>query len=145
MVGCLDDQSGSNGPGESDGRTHNDSKKSTDTGTEMTIRETRFEILDIRASNAEESASLAFDGGRITGTGTIRGNNGCYTARIDEIAVEDETLVAGVESFEDATEDQDCTQTIVIIEYRVTIEVDDPVTAVTITHNGEVVATAERS
>lgn len=102
--------------------------------------ETDFEIID-ESRTGPESASVTVDDGTVTVTGTIEGNNGCYTARLAEAVIEDDALVVRIESYEDADENQDCTMAIIYLEYRTTIERRGEVPeTVRVEHNGEPVS-----
>jgi len=106
--------------------------------------ETGFEIVD-ESGTGPESASVTVEDRTVTVNGTIRGNNGCYTARLAETTIEDDALVVRIESYEDADEDQDCTMAIVYIEYEATVEVHgEGPGSVLVEHNGERV-TVEKS
>jgi len=108
------------------------------------IMETGFEIVD-ESGTGPESASVTVEDRTVTVNGTIRGNNGCYTARLAETTIEDDALVVRIESYEDADEDQDCTMAIVYIEYEATVEVHgEGPGSVLVEHNGERV-TVEKS
>jgi hypothetical protein len=112
--------------------------RQNDNGNEGSdIVETRFEIIG-ESGTGPESASVTVEDGTVIVTGTIRGNNGCYTARLAETTIEDDALVVGIESYEDADEDQDCTMAIVYIEYEATVEVHgEGPASVRVEHNGE--------
>ena len=116
-----------------------------DTDQGSSIMDTRFEIVE-ESGTGPESASVTVDDGTVTVTGTIRGNNGCYTARLAETAIDEDALVVGIESYEDADEDQDCTMAIVYLEYEATVEIRGEVpTSVRVEHNGERVTIDESS
>ena len=115
-------------------------------GNEETRHETRFEVLGVDESEAAESATVEFEDRTITVVGTVVGNNGCYTARLGGTTIEEGTLVVRVESYEDADEDEVCTQALVGIDYESVIEFDgEPPAVVRVEHNGETVATERRS
>lgn len=131
VAGCLGGPTRSDGSGDGDGSS---------------VRDTSFEVLEVRSSGEEERASVAFEDGSITVTGTIGGNNGCYTARLADATIGDGALTVSVESYEDAGEGRDCTQALVVIEYRATVTTDGtPPASVTVEHGGDVVSSAYRS
>lgn len=106
---------------------------------------TEFTVLD-SSHSGEESASITFGDGTVVATGTIRGNNGCYTARLGDVTMENDSLVVGIESFEDAEEDMGCTAATIYIEYEATVEISgDRPSSVRVDHNGEPVTTAQAS
>ena len=109
------------------------------------VRETHFEILDTDASY-EVSASVAFEDGMVTITGTISGNNSCYTAKLGEVTIVDRTLFVGVESYDDADEDEGCMEVLIGIDYEALIEIEGELPdTVTVEHDGEEVTTERRS
>jgi hypothetical protein len=113
----------------------------TDQGSD--IMETNFELVE-ESGTGPESAAVTVDDGTVTVTGTIRGNNGCYTARLAGAAIEDDALVVSIESYEDAEDDQDCTMAIIYLEYEASVEIRGEVpTSVRVEHNGERVAIEE--
>ncbi|MEF8841333.1 MAG: hypothetical protein V5A62_06860 [Haloarculaceae archaeon] len=131
VAGCLGGPTRSDGSGDGDGSS---------------VRDTSFEVLDVRSSSEDETTSVTFEDGTITVSGTIGGNNGCYTARLADATVGDGTLTVSVESYEDAGEGRDCTQALVVIEYRATVTTDgNPPASVTVEHGGNVVSSAHRS
>ena len=151
VAGCLGGPSGSGSADpDDDGQDGDDTAEPTATASEPTeptatdggsaVRDTSFEVLDVRSSDEDETASVAVEDGTVSVTGRIGGNNGCYTARLAEATLADETLVVRVESFEDTTVERDCTQALVVIEYRATVAIaGDRPTSVTVEHNGETV------
>lgn len=151
LAGCLDDaaerdEGDAAEPNGSDGAEDDDGDTDDAEGAEKpTIRETRFEVGDVDESDREESASVAFESDTITVAGAITGNNGCYTARLADARIEDDELVVAVESYEDADEDEMCTQALVAIEYEAVVEVDGELPgSVRVEHDGEHVITEER-
>lgn len=145
-TGCLGGPIRSDGSGENDGQDGGTPSGATATDDGPTVRDTSLEVLGVRSSSEDERASVTFEDGSVAVTGTIGGNNGCYTARLAGATIVDGTLTVNVESYEDAGEEQDCTQVLVAIEYRATVEVDGtPPASVTVEHDGDVVSTGRRS
>lgn len=149
LAGCLDDvadrdDGGAAEPNASDAEDDDGDTDDADGPEGSTIRETRFEVRDVGESDRDESASVAFEGDTITVAGTITGNNGCYTARLADARIEDGELVVAVESYEDADEDEMCTQALVAIEYDAVVEIDGELPgSVRVEHDGEHVTTEE--
>lgn len=125
-----------------DGLSDNDEDRNPNTDADG-VRVTRFEVLGFEL-DYEVSASVTFKNDVVTITGTIMGNNSCYTARVGEVAIENRTLFVNVESYEDADEGEACLEADHGFEYEAVIEFDraSP-TSVTVKHNGEKVTTAQ--
>lgn len=150
--GAVDDQddsdmtdSGSNDSstdGDGDGTDDSDMNTSDDDPDLGTgIGETTFQLVD-EHSDADPSASVTVEDGTVTISGIITGNNACYTARLDQAVIEDDTLIVNIESYEDADEGMGCASVIVYIEYEATIEVEgDSPESVRVEHNQEEVTT----
>lgn len=151
LTGCLGNQGGGF-TNTAEKTTVSDGGESTPTesncpdnqGSEeqMTICETQFNVLNHSAE--DESASVDFMDESLAVTGAIKGSNGCYTARLNDVRIADRQIVVSVESYEDADEDMDCTMAIIFIEYEVDVKITgDSPTTVSIEHNGEVVTTEQ--
>lgn len=109
------------------------------------IREKQFTTLGTDYE-VEVAASVTFETDSIIITGTIRGNNTCYTARLDTVTTENGTLLVNVESYEDADENEGCRDAEIGIGYETTIEFDGELpTTVTVEHNGEKIRTEHPS
>lgn len=132
--------------GDTSDRTNTDDSSEDERGTtEQTLFEAHFEVLS-ESYEGEESASVSFDEDTVVVTGIIMGSNGCYTARIDEARIEDNTLAVSVESYENAEEGQDCPTAHIYIEYEATFTLQrDLVESVRVEHNGEHVTTDQSS
>lgn len=74
----------------------------------------------------DEAASVAFDrdGGTVTVTGTIWGNDSCYTAVLSAVRLEGASLTAVVASESDADPDTACAECITQIQYEATVQLD---------------------
>jgi hypothetical protein len=102
---------------------------------------TRFDVLDERGSG-ERQASVTFDDGAVIVTGIVRGDNGCYTARLGAAVVDDGRLVVDIESYEDAPGSSGCTGALVFLEYEAVVELrNGPPASVRVEHDGERVTT----
>ena len=71
-----------------------------------------------------DDASVAFDGSAVAITGTIWGNDACYTATLAETRLEDGTLSVVVASTSDAGTDTMCAQCLTEIDYEVDVAFD---------------------
>lgn len=101
-----------------------------------------FRVLSDNPSTAEEAASVTVEDRMVTVTGTIVGNNSCYTARLDETTVEEGRLVVRIASYEDADANEGCADALIGITYEASVEFEsEPPTSVRVEHNGEPVAT----
>jgi hypothetical protein len=107
-----------------------------------TVRDYSFEISG-REGSGEEGATVSAEAGTVTVAGTIVGNNGCYTARLDAVEVTDDRLTVAVASEEDAPTNGGCSAALVYLDYRARVEMAGrlPI-AVTVEHDGEHVTTA---
>ena len=96
-----------------------------------------------------DDASVSVGDGEVTVTGTIWGNDACYTAVLADVRVESDTLVVVVGSEREGGTDRMCAQCITEIDYEVTVAfVGDPFEGVEVRHDhgdgGSTVATADR-
>jgi len=109
--------------------------------------ETHFVIRRIEfVGTPSGTATIAFGERSVTVTGTIPGSNSCYTARLDAVTIDDDTLHVRIESFEDRGENDGCYTGIVGIDYELRVERDSPLPArVSVEHNAEPVETDRRS
>ena len=71
-----------------------------------------------------DDASVAFDGSAVAITGTIWGNDACYTATLAETTLTDGTLTVVVAAESDAGTDTMCAQCITEIDYEVDVAFD---------------------
>jgi len=110
---------------------------------ETVVCETHFGLLDERGDGAE-SASVSVGGPSVAVTGTAVGNDGCYTAALDEVTVDGDTLVVAVESYADAPPDGGCSGALVFLEYEAAVELrGEPPEAVRVDHDDRHVTTVE--
>jgi len=123
LAGCLDRVR----PAAPDG---SDSPTGTST-PEPAIAAQAFQVTGIRSGGSGEEASVSFEDG-VTVTGTITGNNGCYTAVLDAASYgahggTDRVLVVDVRAKEETPEGGGvCTQALVDISYEATFELTGP-------------------
>ena len=103
---------GSNDPTENESkeveeRNVNENEEDATDGTlPERVKEVSFEVFEVENGTGEESASVSFENDRVFIRGTIRGANGCYTARIADVSLSDDEHTIAVESYEDADEGQ---------------------------------------
>lgn len=71
-----------------------------------------------------DTASVAFDDSAVAITGTIWGNDACYTAQLAETRRDDGTLTVVVAAVSDAGTDTMCAQCITEIDYEVDVAFD---------------------
>lgn len=132
FAGCLDgsevNPSGENETGDGDTRV---------TGVS-------FEVERVECGRGENGATIALeDETEVEITGTIRGRNGCYRARLDEsgTAIADGTLTVAVKSYDGSDGDRLCTECLTDIAYEARIETGGPgPETVVVEHDGEAVA-----
>jgi hypothetical protein len=148
VAGCLGTQNtmdNSNDPKEGEETTDTETNDSADgggPGTTSTL-EPDLEILNIEyTGDSNGSASVAFEDHTVAVTGTILGSNSCYTARLDAVRIDDQTLLVQIESFEETAKHEDCRAATVEIEYEMNVEIPGALpAAVRVEHNGEHVMT----
>ncbi|MFW5928928.1 MAG: hypothetical protein ACOCT0_00705 [Halobacteriota archaeon] len=84
--------------------------------------DTDFEVVSVSSGNGEDEADAELDeeAGEIVITGTAPGNNGCYSARLeeDDYDADEDIYTARIETYEDREDDEMCTEALVDIEYR---------------------------
>ena len=110
------------------------------------------ESLSVTASECGgqvDDASVSVGDSEVTVTGTIWGNDACYTAVLSDVRVEGDTLVVVVGAEREGGTDRMCAQCITEIDYEVTVAfVGDPFEGVEVRHDhgdgGSTVATADR-
>lgn len=152
-TGCLENSNGMDDSAGSEGRDDSSATETTEssdgedepTSTDDAegIRNTEFEVLGTDP-DFDVSASVAYGTDMITVTGTIRGNNTCYTARLGNGTMENGTLTLGVESYEDADDDEGCGEAIIGIEYEAVVAFHgDLPSEVTVEHNGDQITTEQ--
>ncbi|MEF8853006.1 MAG: hypothetical protein V5A44_12940 [Haloarculaceae archaeon] len=96
-----------------------------------------------------DEASVTFDGSAVAITGTVWGNDACYTATLAETHLDGDTLTVVVASVSDAGTDTMCAQCITEVDYEVDVAFDgDPPDRVEVRHRHDgstaTVATADR-
>jgi len=108
----------------------------TPTGTDTTpvptpaMLDTTFTIVQVDSGQQVDEATVTVDGTTVTVEGTIWGSDGCTTAELADAsydAAADELTVAvtTAERETTATETIACTQAIVEIDYRATVEFEN--------------------
>lgn len=108
------------------------------------ITETRFDVLGTDP-RYEISASVRFMVDEVLVSGTIWGNNSCYTARLGEVVIDDSLLLVCVESYEDRGEDELCMEADYGIDYEAVFKFDGELpTTVTVEYNGQEITSEQR-
>jgi hypothetical protein len=174
VAGCASDGSPENDGTDTDEPTDTDGSTPTDTptdgpvdtraGSPMTdgggdgtptdgggtdgVTDQSLSITDSGCGAEVDEASVSFDDG-VTVTGTIWGNDACYTATLRDIRYTDGELVVAVAAESTAETDTACAPCITEIDYEVSVTFDgDGPESVTVAHirdqNRTTVATADR-
>ena len=134
LAGCLSNPGGNEEPpvgGDTPTDTPTDAQTPTDDttptdedGAEPSGRDASFEVLRVQSGQAENSATVSFGDG-VTVEGTIGGRNGCYWARLASTDLSDGTLRMLVEAYEDREDDEACTEALVDVDYRATVQFEE--------------------
>jgi hypothetical protein len=166
-AGCLADGSPGEEPADTDDPTPTPDDTGTPTGTDAvdtvpgTTRppdpsdtpgagpDAALTVTGSDCGTETDEASAAFDGSAVAITGTIWGNDACYTATLVETTLEDGALTVVVAAESDAGTDTMCAQCITEIDYEVDVAFDgDLPDSVEVRHrhggSASTVATADR-
>jgi len=168
-AGCLADSSPGEEPTDTDEstptETPDDTATATDSGAVDTVAGTTHPpepsdtadagpdgALTVTGSGCgaeTDTASVTFDASAVAITGTIWGNDACYTAQLAETRQDDGTLTVVVAAVSDAGTDTMCAQCITEIDYEVDVAFDgDLPDSVEVRHRHDgatsTVATADR-
>ncbi|MDS0282065.1 hypothetical protein [Haloarcula onubensis] len=131
LTGCLSDGSG--------GGTPSDTATATDTPTPTptpTFTDSDFEVLSTRGGTQVDSATVTVDGTDIVVEGTVWGRDGCRTAELASVNYNADELTVAVATTRRADAGEACTQGVVEIDYRATVEFDDAAPGtVVVTHD----------
>ena len=100
-----------------------------------------FAVSATRCGTQVDRADVTFGEGTVTLEGTTWGNDACYTARLEALEWDGETLRLSVAAERAADDDRGCAECISEIDYRATVEVSAP-SEVVVVHRGETVAIA---
>jgi hypothetical protein len=99
-----------------------------------------FSVRDQECGGQVDETTVSFDDG-VTVSGTIWGNDACYTATLRDVSLEEGALTLVVAAESDAGTDRMCAQCITEISYEASVSVsgtDDPdVVRVVHVHGGE--------
>ena len=162
-AGCLADDANTptDVPTDADGSTDTRSDTPDDRGTESPdgtpgttpipdrVTDESLSVTASECGGQVDDASVSVGDSEVTVTGTIWGNDACYTAVLADARVESDTLVVVVGSEREGGTDRMCTQCITEIDYEATVAfVGDPFEGVEVRHDhgdgGSTVATADR-
>lgn len=138
LAGCSGAGSGAGGdPNDGDETTTTQTPDSPGTPTDHSFR-----VVDVSCRSDPGDATVTFDSNEVTVRGRVEAPNGCYTAELQRVGMDGDTLTLAVVSKrrEDA---EGCIQCLVAVEYEATVAFDDDLPAtVVVTHDGSEVARA---
>lgn len=117
-------------PGTATG-TPDDEPSATPSG----VADTGLKVTDSGCGTQTDEASVAFDEGTVTVTGTIWGSDACYTAVLSDVSLDGGALTVVVAAERDADEDTACADCIAEVDYQATVTFDGGLPAeVTVVH-----------
>jgi hypothetical protein len=154
VAGCLSDGAGSPGGGE---ETTEPPESGDDSGDDESTTEgdDEQEVVAVMSSSIEtrdascgsgESASVSFESGAVSVSGSIPASDPCHEAVLADVSVTDGAMSVNVATAE--TDSDTCQQCLAVVEYDVSVsfETDGP-DAVTVKHDsqGETTVVTEES
>lgn len=93
-----------NGTNERDaGNTGDGNPAKSEPGSNPTLIKRSFNIVSSVCGKGKSETRVSFDGRSVRVTGTISGQNSCYTAKLKNATLEGETLTVNVQSFQKDT------------------------------------------
>jgi hypothetical protein len=106
--------------------TASETPDSDPSATPSGVADSSLEVTGSDCGAQTDDTSVAFDedGGTVTVTGTIWGNDACYTAVLSDARLDGGTLTVVVGSESDAGTDTMCAQCITEIDYEATVALD---------------------
>ncbi|WP_123536220.1 hypothetical protein [Halosimplex salinum] len=128
---------GSDTPSDAPTDTPSGTPASDPSTTPSGVADESLTVLDSGCGSQTDAAEVVFDGdaGTVTVTGTIWGNDACYTAVLSDVRVDGDSLTVVVAAESDAGTDEACAECITEIGYEATITVDDALPGeVTVVH-----------
>lgn len=152
------DTTGGNGSNEGNGTNEedgagNETGDTDDTGdgsptkpkSEPTLVKRSFNIVSGVCGNGKRETRVTFDDHSVHVTGTISGQNSCYTAELKNATLEQETLTVDVRSFENDTNEL-CSMCLKEIEYDATCTFENGLPKrVVVAHNDTQVTSEKRT
>lgn len=151
LAGCLDSGNGTTGgdtPG-TDSPTPTSSPTASPSPTESSasVSGTSFEVVENACGSGTDAATVSF-GDHVLVTGTIRGQNTCYTAKLEaaDYDAEADRLTVRIRSYVPESKGTSaCGQCIVTIDYEAEVRFDgDLPETVAVEHNDKEVAWEQR-
>lgn len=125
--------------------TETDRETATDDGSgsnEMVGRS--FEVVGTECGQGVQRATVERSGNRVDVDGTIRGQNGCYTAELEDATYDEgaDELTVAVRAVDGSSDRESCQECIVDVDYRATFEFRDGTPdEVSVHHDGDHVTT----
>lgn len=120
------DPDGSATPSDAPTDTASETSDSEPSATPSGIADASLSVTGSECGAQTDEASVAFDenGGTVTVTGTIWGNDACYTATLADVRLDGGTLTVTVAAEPDAGTDTMCAECITEIDYETTVALD---------------------
>ncbi|WP_415378634.1 hypothetical protein [Halosimplex sp. TS25] len=120
------DPDGSDTPSDAPTDTVSGTPDSEPSATPSGVADESFSVTDSGCGTETDEASVSFDesGGTVTVTGTIWGNDACYTAVLSDARLDGGTLTVVVGAESDAGTDTACAECITEIDYEATVALD---------------------
>jgi len=117
------------GCGSTDGGDGTATGTATESTPSQTMTDTTFTVLQTESGQEIDEATVSVDGTTVTVEGTIWGADGCTTAELADAsydaAADELTVAVATTEQETAGTDVACTQAIVEIDYRATVEFEN--------------------
>ncbi|WP_436923223.1 hypothetical protein [Halosimplex amylolyticum] len=120
------DPDGSDTPSDAPTDTVSETPDSEPSTTPSGIADESFSVTGNDCGSQTDEASVSFDegSGSVTVTGTIWGNDACYTAVLSDVRLDGGSLTVVVAAESDADTDTACAECITEIDYEATIALD---------------------
>ncbi|WP_459194504.1 hypothetical protein [Halosimplex sp. J119] len=131
------DPDGSDTPSDVPVDTVSETPDSEPSATPSGIADESLSVTRNECGTETDEASVAFDedGGTVTVTGTIWGNDACYTATLADVRLDGGTLTVTVGAESDAGTDTMCAECITEIDYEATVALESALPeTVTVVH-----------
>lgn len=123
--------------------TDNDTSTETDGGCPDLV-DSSFEVVSAECGAGETQSSASFESNSIHVSGTIDGANTCYTATLDRVRCEEETVTVSVQSYESENDDI-CSMCVTDIEYEATLDFENDLPQrIVVVHDGSDVLNESR-
>ncbi|MFC7140227.1 hypothetical protein ACFQMA_10335 [Halosimplex aquaticum] len=120
------DPDGSDTPSDAPTDTVSETPDSEPSATPSGVADKSFSVTGSGCGGQTDDASVSFDesGGTVTVTGTIWGNDACYTAVLSDVRLDGGALTVVVAAESDAGTDTACAECITEINYEATVALD---------------------